>query len=181
MSLSPCHGHFHKLPLCYYAHGSIYDFGSSHDQDYLRIGCGWYDQQQHILIVILDPQDLEIDLHKPEVWDGGPPVTSNSNSWPRGWIWSARSSQNWELMLESWAPKSISSVILCLSTITGASLEHPAKWAMGSGLRKGTGATLAMPFCELLSLLSVLSRLPQPPKVETYKKQFFQDCYTLPK
>ena len=70
MSLSPCHGHFCKLPLGYDAQGPIYDFGSNHDQAHLGIGHGWYDQQQHILIVVFDPQDLEIGLHKPEVWDG---------------------------------------------------------------------------------------------------------------
>ena len=39
----------------------------------LRIGHGWYNQQQHILILIFDPWDLEIDLHKLNIWDGGTP------------------------------------------------------------------------------------------------------------
>ena len=46
-----------------------------------------------------------------------------------------------ELTLETWAPESISAMVSCTSIITGALLEHPTKWAMGSGLRKGTGAT----------------------------------------
>ena len=48
-------------------------FGSNHNHDHLRVGHGWYDQQQHILIIIFDPQDLEVDLNEPEVWDGGTP------------------------------------------------------------------------------------------------------------
>ena len=47
---------------------ALYNFGSNHDQDHLRIGCGWY-----ILIVVLDPWDLEVDPHKPEVQDGRTP------------------------------------------------------------------------------------------------------------
>ena len=126
-------------PLCYHAHGPIYNFGSNHDWDCPRMCCDWYDQQQHILIAILDPWDLEIDIHKPKVWDGRTPVPSYSNNYLRGWICSSRSSQNWELMLETWAPITISAVIPCLSTITEALSEHPLKWAMGTGLRKGTG------------------------------------------
>ena len=53
--------------------GPVYDFGTNHNQDHLRIGHGWYYQQQHILIIILDPLDLEVDLHKPKVRDGGAP------------------------------------------------------------------------------------------------------------
>ena len=48
-------------------------FGSNHDQDNLRVGHGWYDQQQDILLIVFDPQDLEVDLHKPKVWDGRTP------------------------------------------------------------------------------------------------------------
>ena len=36
-----------------------------------------------------------------------PPVPSNSNNLPRGWICKVRSSQNWELMLKIWAPELI--------------------------------------------------------------------------
>ena len=60
-------------PLGHQAHGPIYDFGSNHDWEHLRIGHGWYDQQQHIFIVVFDPWDLEVSLHNPEVWDGGTP------------------------------------------------------------------------------------------------------------
>ena len=67
----------------------------------LRIGHGWYDHQQHILIVVLDPWDLEIDLHKPEVWVGRTPIPSSSNNHPRGWICNGSSSQNVELLLET--------------------------------------------------------------------------------
>ena len=49
-------------------------------------------------------------------------------------------------MLETWAPKSISMIISCLSTITGTSLECPTKHAMGSGLRKGIEVTSGCPF-----------------------------------
>ena len=71
---------FESSPLGYDAHGPIYNFGSNHGWDHLRIGHGWYNQQQHNLIVVLDPWDLEIDLHKPEVWDGRMPCPSSSNS-----------------------------------------------------------------------------------------------------
>ena len=139
MSLSPGHGHFCELPSCDYSHGPIYNLGSNHDQNILRIGHGWYNQQQHILILILYPWDLEVDLHL-RYGMVEPPVPSNSINWTRGWICRARSLQNWELMLETWAPESINAVILCPSTVTGASLEHPTKWAMESGFRNRTGA-----------------------------------------
>ena len=82
-----------------------------------------------------------------------PPVPSSSNNWPNGWIHSARSLQNWELTLDTWAPESISVVISCLSTITGASLECPTKQAMGSGFRKGQGWPLVF-FWATLSMVS---------------------------
>ena len=62
MSLSPHHGLLCEPLLGHQAHGPICDFGSNHDWDCVRIGCGWYDQQQHILIVVFDPWDLEVDL-----------------------------------------------------------------------------------------------------------------------
>ena len=73
MSLSPGHDHFHDPPFCYYCHGPTYNLGSNHNWNLLRIGCGWYNQQQHILIIILYPQDLDVDLHEPKVWDGRAP------------------------------------------------------------------------------------------------------------
>ena len=33
----------------------------------------WYNQQQHILIIVSNPWDLEVNLHKPKVWDGCTP------------------------------------------------------------------------------------------------------------
>ena len=59
-----------KLSHSYQAKGPIYDFGTNHNWDHLRIDHGWYDQQQHILIIVLDPWDLEVDLHEPKVGDG---------------------------------------------------------------------------------------------------------------
>ena len=61
------------LPLVIALMDPIYYFGSNHDWDHLRIDHGWYKQQQHILIVIFDIQDLEVDFHEPEVWDGVTP------------------------------------------------------------------------------------------------------------
>ena len=45
MSLSPSHGYLCKLSLCHQAQSFIYDFRTNHDQDCLRIGCGWDNQQ----------------------------------------------------------------------------------------------------------------------------------------
>ena len=73
MSLSPHHGLLLKLPLSYQAKGPIYDLWANHNQDCLRIGHDGYGQQQHILIIMLDPWDLEVDLHKPKVGDGWAP------------------------------------------------------------------------------------------------------------
>ena len=33
----------------------------------VKVGHGWYDQQQHILIVVFDTWDLEVNLHEPKV------------------------------------------------------------------------------------------------------------------
>ena len=88
-----------------------------------------------------------------------PPVLSSSNNWPNGWICSARSLQNWEFTLDTSAPKSISAVVSCPSTITVALLECPTKWAMGSGLRKGTGVTSGHPFfCATFRMVNFHSR-----------------------
>ena len=80
VSLSPHHGHLLELSLSYQAKGPIYHFGTNHYLDHLRIGHGWYDQQQHIHIITLDGWDLEVDLHEPNVGDGRAPVPSNSNN-----------------------------------------------------------------------------------------------------
>ena len=74
VSLSPHCCCLLMLSLCYHAKGPVYNFRTNHDQDHLRIGCGWYYQQQHILIIILDPGDLKVDLHKPKVRDGSTPI-----------------------------------------------------------------------------------------------------------
>ena len=50
MSLSSHHGHLCKLSLGHQAQGPIYYFRINHYWDCLRIGCGWYDLQEHILI-----------------------------------------------------------------------------------------------------------------------------------
>ena len=71
---------FVSSPIGYHAHGPIYNFGSKHDWDHLRIGHGWYDQQQHILIVVLDPWDLGVGLHKLRYGMAEPPVPSSSNN-----------------------------------------------------------------------------------------------------
>ena len=68
-----------------------------------------------------------------------------SNKLPRGWICRVWSSQNWELMLETWAPEMINVVTFCPFTISEASSECPATWAIESGLRKGTGAASCCP------------------------------------
>ena len=71
LSLHCCH--FLDLSLCYYAKGLVYDIGANHDWNCLRVGLGWYNKQQHILIIMLDPWDLEVDLHKAKVRDGCAP------------------------------------------------------------------------------------------------------------
>ena len=98
---------------------------------------------------------LKIDLHNTKVWDGRTPVPSNSSNLPRSWNCSARSLQNWELMPETQAPESINAVVSCPSTITGISLECPTMQAIGSGLRKGTGAT---PGCPILCAAFIVVR-----------------------
>ena len=57
---------------------------------------------------------------------------------PRGWTFRVICSQNWELKLETCDPELINTVTFCPSTITGASLVHPTRWATGSGFKKGT-------------------------------------------
>ena len=62
-----------------------------------------------------------------------------------------------ELMLETCAPESINADTFCPSTMTGASLNHPTRWTMGSRLRKGTAgltchALVHQAICMLASL-----------------------------
>ena len=63
-------------------------------------------------------------------------VPSSSNNLPRGWTFRAMCSQNLELTLETCAPELINAVTFCLSTITGASLDHLTRWAIGFGFKK---------------------------------------------
>ena len=146
VSLSPHCSCLLELFLCYHTKDHVYDFGVNHNWDCLKVGHGSYNQQQHILIIMLDPWDLEVDLHEPKVRDGCTPVPSNSNNRPRVWISSASSSQNWKLTLETCALEAISAMVSCPLIITRASLEHPTKCAIGSGFMKGTGATSNHPF-----------------------------------
>ena len=141
MGLSPCGGSFCKLPHSHKAQSFVNYLCAHHDQNCLRVGCGGDNQQQHILIIVSYPQNLEVYLHKSEVWGGCTPHPSSSNNWPRGWICRVSSLQNWALMLDTWVSKSIKAVTSCLSVITGASLKHPTRCAMGSGLRNGIEAT----------------------------------------
>ena len=70
VSLSPHHGCLLELHLSYQAKGPIYDLWANHNWGWLRVCHGWYDQQQHILIIMLDPWDLEVDLHEPKGGNG---------------------------------------------------------------------------------------------------------------
>ena len=74
-----------------------------------------------------------------------PPVPSNSNNCTRGWIGRARSLQNWVLILNTWACKSIKAVTSYPSITTGTSLEHPTNHAIGSGFKNGAGTTSCHP------------------------------------
>ena len=75
------------VPLCYYTHGPIYNFGSNYDWDHLRIG-----------IWRLTSVNLRCGMVES-------PVPSNSNNQPRGSICSARSSQKGSLC---WRPEHLS-------------------------------------------------------------------------
>ena len=71
-------------------------------------------------------------------------VPYSSNNLPRGWIFRVIHSQNQELTLGTWAPESIKAVTFCHSTITAASLDCPARWAMESGFKNGTTGMAAL-------------------------------------
>ena len=146
VGLSPCHGSLCKLPHSHETQAFVDYLCAHHIQNCLGVGHGGDNQQQHILVVTFYPQNLEVYLHKSEVWDGCAPIPSSSNNWPRGWICRVRSLQNGAFMLETWAPKSIKAVTSCPSIITGDSLEFPIRHAMGSGLRNAIGETCCHPF-----------------------------------
>ena len=83
------------------------------------------------------PRICRLNSMYPRYGMEGPLVPSSSNNLPRGWTFRVMCSQNPELMLETYAPKSIKAVTLCPSTITGASFNHFTIWAIGSGFKKG--------------------------------------------
>ena len=68
-----------------------------------------------------------------------PPVPSNSNNGPKGWILRPNSSHNHALMFDTCAPKSTKAVTLQPSMSNGASLVHSTNCATGSGFRNGIG------------------------------------------
>ena len=86
VSLSPCHGHLCELSLGHQAQDPIYDFRTNHDWDCLGIGCGWDDQEQHILIIVFDAGIWRLTSIKPRYGMATLPVPSSSNNWPNGWI-----------------------------------------------------------------------------------------------
>ena len=143
--LSPHHGSPCKFPHSHEAQSLVDYLGTNHDWNCLGVGHGGDNQQQHILIIISHPWNLEVNFHKSKVWDGCTPVPSNSNNWPRGWMCRVRSSQNWVLILNTWVPKSIKTVTSCLSTTTGALLEHPTNCAIGSGFKNRAGTISCHP------------------------------------
>ena len=55
----------------------------------------------------------------------------------------AKRSQSPELILETWAPNSISAVTLCPS-ITGASLDHPTRQAIGPGFKNRMAGAVSL-------------------------------------
>ena len=146
VGLSPCCGSLCKLPHNHETQSLVYYLYAHHDQNCLGVGYGGDNQQQHILIIVSYPQNLEVYLYKSEVLNGCTPNPSSSNNWPRGWMCRVSSLQNWTLMLNTWVPEFIKAVTSCLSIITGASLEQPTRCAMGSGLRNGIEAMCCCPF-----------------------------------
>ena len=75
-----------------------------------------------------------------------PPVPSNSNNWPKGWILRSRSLHNCALIFDTYSPKSIKAVTSCLSMTTGTSLTCPTRCTTRSGFRNGMGAIPFHPF-----------------------------------
>ena len=86
-----------------------------------------------------------------------PPVPSNSNSLSRGWTSRNKISRNPKLILEPWAPKWINAVTFCPSMIIGASLDHPTRWATGSGFQNGVTEVVPHgPICQAALMLAGL-------------------------
>ena len=61
---------FASSPVVMRPRGFVDYLCAHHDQDCLGVGRGGDNQQQHILIVAFYPWNLEVYLHKSEVWDG---------------------------------------------------------------------------------------------------------------
>ena len=76
-----------------------------------------------------------------------PPIPSNSNNQPKGWISRPRSLHSCALMFHTCAPKSTKSVTSCPFTTTGASLAHPTNHTTRSEFRNRMGV---IPFCPFL-------------------------------
>ena len=76
-----------------------------------------------------------------------PPVSSNSNNQPKGWILRPRSLHHCALIFDTYVPESTKAVTSQPSTTTGASLACPTNCTTGSGFRNGMGA---VPFHPLL-------------------------------
>ena len=85
---------FASSPSSHETQGCIDYLCSHHDQNCLGVGHGGDNQQQHIPVVAFYPQNLEVYLHKCEVWDACTPILSSSNNQPRGWISRVSSLQN---------------------------------------------------------------------------------------
>ena len=134
-----------KLPLHYCAHGPIYNFGSNHDWDHLRIGHGLYDQQQHILIVIFNPpgsRDWPLQTWGMQWQNPLYPLVPITD--PGAGSAVQNSHKIWRLC---WRPEHQNQSIQSFPAhpLSLGLLGCPTKWAMGSGLRKGTGATSGHP------------------------------------
>ena len=84
-----------------------------------------------------------------------PPVPSNSNNWPKGWISRPNSPHNCVLIFYTCTPKSTKAATLHPSTTTVVSLACPTNHATGSGFRNGIGVIPFHPLC--LTALSWVS------------------------
>ena len=79
-----------KLPHSHETQSFVNYLCAHHDQNCLGVGHGGDNQQQHILVIVSYPWNLELYLHKSEVWDGCTPIPSSSNNQPRDWICSCK-------------------------------------------------------------------------------------------
>ena len=79
VSLSPCHCSLCKLSHSHETQIFVNYLCAHHNWNCLGVGHGGDIQQQHILIIISYPWNLQVYLHKSEVWDGCTPIPSSSN------------------------------------------------------------------------------------------------------